>query len=145
VSTVILAGTTREADAYRMENGPRFANYNPTVAQVRQATTIVELPSFAKRLDRFALQQARDNNLNFGRGVDYIRPQDWVWPKPKPAEPEEVEVVDETATASLYEIDLTDETVLEELKTQLNKVGLTLKKLPAKKQDAPVVDAPVEF
>lgn len=144
MSTVILAGTNREADAYRMENGPRYANYNPTVAQVKSAETIIELPSFAERRDRFGLEAGKEYALRYGRDVQHELVEDWVYPKPVEETPAP-EPEDETAFASLYELDLTDPDVLERLKVALNEVGLTLKKLPAKKQDAPVVDAPVEF
>lgn len=155
MSTVILAGTTREADAYRVENGPRFANYNPTTAQVLQAHTIVELPSFADRRDRFALAQARDNRLKYGpSGIDHVVVEDWVWPKPKPDPVEEPSEADYGVNQLLVaQLDLTDEAVLEELKVALNAVGLTLKKLPVKKGDDSVapkkqdatVETPVEF
>lgn len=149
MSTVILAGSTREGDAYRTENGPRYAVYNPTLAQIRSAEVIIELPSFARRVDRFAMEQARDSNLNFGHGVDYRRDPEWVWPKPKPEpEPEEPSDADMSVNELLvYQLDLTDGMTLELLKGALNKVGLTLKRLPEKKTqaEAPVVDAPVEF
>lgn len=132
-TVVLLAGSPREADAYRQDTGKRYAVYAHSPAVVHRATTIIELPEFKTRRDRFRLEQARDSRIKYGPNVEYIDAGDWVRPVRVIEEPEPVE---ETATAGLYEIDLKDETVLAELKIHLNKVGLTLKRMPKKEADA---------
>jgi hypothetical protein len=143
VSTVLLAGSIREANAYRLDTGKRHARLAHTPAQVKTATTIIELPAFKYRRDRHALEQARDSRIKFGKGVEYVEEHDWV---PAPKVVEEVEAL-EVLNEDLHFGDLSDQAVLDALKAALNEVGYTLKKLPAKKTQAepPVVDAPVEF
>lgn len=144
--TVILAGNYREARQYCQDKEIR-ATFAKTSEQVRMADHLIELPGFAKRRDRFAMASSRDSRMTFGKNVEYTLESDWT-PPAKVVEEVDAEALEsdvQAAISPLYEIDLTDETVLEELKAQLKTVGLTLKKLPAKKQDAPVVDAPVEF
>lgn len=146
---VVLAGSLREANAYCRDKGIR-ALFVKTSAQMKNATTIIELPGFGKRRDRFTLEQARDSRLKFGRHVEYTNEADWVPPEPMPTEAELEQEHEEgyAITGLLVEqLDLTDEETLTALKVELNKVGLTLKKLPPKKTEAeaPVVDAPVEF
>jgi hypothetical protein len=137
VSTVLLAGSIREANAYRLDTGKRFARMATIPKQVNHATTIIELPGFKNRRDRFALQNARDARIKYGHGVEYIDAYDWV---PAPKVVEEVEAL-EVLNEDLQFGDLTDEETLVALKAALNEVGLTLKKLPKKTPDeAPVVD-----
>lgn len=147
---VILAGNIREANAYCVEKGIR-GTFAQTPAQVHQATKIIKLAGFGRRRDRYALSQASDNRLRFSKEqVEYVDETSWApaFP-PEPVKLDETldesyDHLDETAIAGVYELDLTDEAVLEELKAALNKVGYTLRKLPTK-DEAPVVDAPVEF
>ena len=80
---VLLAGTSREADVYRRVRGIRYANFNPTPAQLKTCDVIIELPGFATRRDRFNLEQARDSRINFGFPVQYALDADWT-PPPKP-------------------------------------------------------------
>jgi len=140
---VILAASLREANAYCRDKGIR-AVFAKSSAQVRQADHIIELPGFMKRRDRFTLGQARDSRVKYGKEVRYDLESDWVAPKPIVLELKlEADADEERLFAG---VDLTDERTLIELKAELNAVGWTLKKLPAKKtQDGPVVDAPVEF
>lgn len=143
---VLLAGTSREADQYRLARGIRYANFNPTPAQVRNAEVILELPGFAERRDRFTLAQARDSAIKYGRGVQYALDADWTPPLPPEPEPEPEHASVTPEELMVYQLDLTDDVTLGLLKERLNEVGLTLKKLPAKtKAEAPVVDAPSDF
>jgi hypothetical protein len=132
MSTVILAESIREANAYCVEKGIR-ALFAKSPAQVRQATTIIELPGFAKRRDRFSLGQSRDARIRYGKNIEYILESDWVRPVREVAEPEPV--VEQIDERTFYASDLTDPRTLVELKVELNKVGWTLKKLPTKKRD----------
>lgn len=144
---VVLAGSLREANAYCREKGIR-ATFAKTSAQIQRATTIIGLPGFDRRRDRFALLNSAEARMKYGKGVEYVDATDWVAPKPQKAD--EPDSYGDLTVESLLvnQLDLTDETVLDELKVALNAVGLTLKKLPKQKTDAaeaPVVDAPVEF
>lgn len=144
---VVLAGSLREANAYCRDKGIR-ATFAKSSAQVKQATIIIELPGFRQRRDRFALMDARRSRLRFGKGVLCI--DDTAWTKPTPLVDDEDLEQDalETLNDDLQFGDLSDPKVQEQLKAALNEIGLTLKKLPAKKTapaEAPAVDAPVEF
>lgn len=143
MSTVILAGSIREANAYRLDTGKRFARYVANKAQLKTATEIIELPGFKHRRDRFPLEQARDSRLRYGHGVTHVDEADWLPPLKVVEAIVDGEVPDEGAVAGVYELDLTDADVLDALKAALNQVGYTLRKLP--KAETAVVDAPVEF
>lgn len=140
VSTVLLAGSIREANTYRLDTDQRHARLATKPAQLKTATKIIQLPGFKDRRDRFALETARDSRIKFGRGaVEFIDEYDWT---PPPKLVEEVEELHEELETSLFG-DLTDPRHLLELKAALNEVGYTLKKLPAKKSaEAPIVNAP---
>lgn len=144
MSTVILAGSIREANAYRLDTGDRWARFAQTPAQIKQATKIIELAGFADRRDRFTLEQARDSRRKYGRPVEYVDATDWKAPL------KVVEAIvrdDDDLYGERHPFgDLTDEANLAALKEELNKVGYTLKKLPAKtKAEAPVVETPAGF
>lgn len=142
MSTVLLAGSIREANAYRLDAGQRFARMATRPSQLKLATTIIQLPGFKDRRDRFKFEVARDSRLKYGRGVEFIDAADWV---PAPKVIEEVEAL-EALNEDLQFGDLTDEETLVALKAALNEVGLTLKKLPKKTQpEAPVAAAPEGF
>lgn len=141
--TVVLAGSLREANAYCREKHIR-ATFASNSTQIKQATILIELPGFKLRRDRFALEQSRDARMKYGRDVKYIDEADWEMPKPVATVAELDHELHEgfAETTPLAQLDLTDEETLAELKAALNKVGLTLKKLPPKKpQDAPTVDS----
>ena len=143
---VILAKSLREANAYCREEGIR-ALFASNSTQVMNATKIIMLPGFDQRRDKFALAQAARNRRQFGKGVEFLYAEGWEMPKPVVTEAEiEHELEEGFAEADpIAQLDFTDDATLDALKAALNDVGITLKKLPAKKQDAPVVDAPVEF
>lgn len=146
MSTVILAGSIREANAYRLDTGKRFARYVATAAQLKTATEIIELPGFKLRRDRFPLEQARDSRLKYGRNVEHIDESDWLPPLKVVEAVVDGEVPDEGAVVGVYELDLTDDDVLDALKAALNDVGYTLRKLPVKTEaQVAVVDSPVDF
>lgn len=145
---VVLAGSLMEANAYCRDKGIR-AVFAKSSAQVKQADHIIQLAGFSRRRDRFALEQARDSRIKYGRDVRFDDETAWEMPKPPVLE---VDIEQEEAEGyaevnGVYELDLTDQRVLLELKAALNQVGWTLKKLPKKKDEAeaPVVPAPAEF
>lgn len=141
---VILARNFSEAFAYCKDQKIQ-GTFAKSSKQVHIADHIIELPGFAERRDGFALAAARDSRLRFNQNVEYTHETEWAPPAPVVEEADEELQALEQLNKDLDFGDLTDPDVLERLKAALNEVGLTLKKLPAKKQDAPVVDAPVEF
>lgn len=142
---VVLAGSLREANAYCRDKGIR-ATFAKTPAQIQKATKIIRLRGFNDRRDRFALLNSAEARIKYGRNVEYVDATDWVPPEPLPTEAELQSEHEEgfATTEPLDQLDLTDEDTLLALKAALNKVGLTLKKLPPKKPEAeaPVVNAP---
>ena len=132
MAVLVLAGSLREANAYGREKGLRirFAT-GPEVIQA--AKSIVELPSFRARRDRFAQAHALAAVLKYRKNVNYLYDTDWVMPKRvvsviQPDNDEQarrerlIEVANRAVDALAGDLGITPEELIQQVAADFDKV-----------------------